>query len=75
VSESIALKEAAITAVLSSRTFAKSPNLARLFQYICQKYLEGSAPDLKEYNIGVDALACFIHERAARYEFKAFRAA
>ncbi|MGH9402126.1 MAG: malectin domain-containing carbohydrate-binding protein [Terriglobia bacterium] len=56
VSEFIALKEAAIAAVLSSRTFAKSPNLARLFQYICQKYLEGCGLDLKEYNIGVDAL-------------------
>ncbi|MGH9345335.1 MAG: malectin domain-containing carbohydrate-binding protein [Terriglobia bacterium] len=56
LSESNMLKEAAIAAVLSSRVFAKSPNLARLFQYICQKYLEGSAADLKEYNIGVDAL-------------------
>lgn len=56
VIESIELKKAAITAVFSSRTFAKCPNLARLFQYICQKYLEGSASDLKEYNIGVDAL-------------------
>ncbi|HEV2417605.1 MAG TPA: malectin domain-containing carbohydrate-binding protein [Terriglobia bacterium] len=56
VIESIELKKAAIAAVFSSRTFAKCPNLARLFQYLCQKYLEGSASDLKEYNIGVDAL-------------------
>ncbi|HEV2498022.1 MAG TPA: malectin domain-containing carbohydrate-binding protein [Terriglobia bacterium] len=56
VIESIELKKAAINAVFSSRAFAKCPNLARLFQYICQKYLEGSASDLKEYNIGVDAL-------------------
>lgn len=54
--ESIQLKQAAIGAVLASRTFAKSPNLARLLEYICTKYLEGSAPDLKEYNIGIDAL-------------------
>lgn len=55
-SESNQPKQAAISAVLSSRTFAKSPNLARLLEYICRKYLEGSAPDLKEYNIGIDAL-------------------
>lgn len=54
--ESNNLKQAAIEAVLSSRILAKSPGLARLFQYICQKSLEGSAPDLKEYNIGIDAL-------------------
>lgn len=55
-SESNQLKQATISAVLASRTFAKSPNLARLLEYICRKYLEGSAPDLKEYNIGIDAL-------------------
>lgn len=49
-------RQAAIEAVLSSRILAKSPGLARLFQYICQKSLEGSALDLKEYNIGIDAL-------------------
>ena len=42
--------------VLSSTTFAKSPNLARLLQFLCLKYLEGKSADLKEYNIGVEAL-------------------
>src|SRR5579875_2167745 len=49
-------EQAALNAVLSSRTFAKCQNLARLLQYICQKYLEGDASNLKEYNIGVEAL-------------------
>src|SRR5579875_2900326 len=49
-------EQAALNAVLSSRTLAKCQNLARLLQYICQKYLEGDASNLKEYNIGVEAL-------------------
>jgi hypothetical protein len=49
-------EDAALEAVLASRTFAKSPNLARLLRYICGKYFEGRASDLKEYNIGVEAL-------------------
>jgi len=46
----------ALAAVLASATFQKSPNLARLLEYICTKYFEGAANDLKEYNIGVEAL-------------------
>lgn len=42
--------------VLSSDIFAKSPSLARLLTYICQKYFEGCSADSKEYNIGVEAM-------------------
>lgn len=42
--------------VLASATFLKSPNLARLLDYICTKYFEGTVSDLKEYNVGVEAL-------------------
>src|ERR1051326_5099219 len=42
--------------VLSWESLAKSQNLAKLLQYICGKYLDGRAGDLKEYNIGVEAL-------------------
>ena len=42
--------------ILSSETFAKSQNLARLLKYLCGKYFEGRASDLKEFNIGVEAL-------------------
>jgi len=48
--------KAELEAVLSSEAFAKSPNLARLLEYICNKYFEGNANGLKEYNIGVEAL-------------------
>lgn len=49
-------ERAELDAVLSSDTFAKSPNLARLLKYVCTKYFEGRAADLKEYNIGVEAM-------------------
>ena len=45
-----------LRAVLSSDVFAKSPNLARLLSYICNKYFEGCSSDSKEYNIGVEAM-------------------
>ncbi|HLY63395.1 MAG TPA: malectin domain-containing carbohydrate-binding protein [Terriglobia bacterium] len=41
---------------MNSKTFTKTPNLARLLQYVCNKTFEGQAGDLKEYNIGVEAL-------------------
>lgn len=47
---------AALDAVLASRTFCKCQNLAKLLHYLCQKYRDGCASELKEYNIGVEAL-------------------
>jgi len=49
-------KQRELARVLASATFLKSPNLARLLDYICTKYFEGTVSDLKEYNIGVEAL-------------------
>ena len=45
-----------LAALLASATFQKSPNVARLLEYICTKYFEGTVGNLKEYNIGVEAL-------------------
>jgi hypothetical protein len=45
-----------LATLLASATFQKSPNLARLLEYICTKYFEGTVGELKEYNIGVEAL-------------------
>ena len=42
--------------VLSSDVFVKSPNLSRLLGYLCRKYFEGRTSELKEYNIGVEAM-------------------
>ena len=49
-------EKAELDAVFASGTFAKSQNLARLLKYLCRKYFEGHAGDLKEFNIGVEAL-------------------
>ena len=56
VSGSGSAERAELAEVLSSELFRKSPNLARLLEYICTKYFEGSTGDLKEYHIGVEAL-------------------
>src|SRR5690348_2860379 len=42
--------------VLSSGIFHRAPNLALLLTYVCSKYFEGTADQIKEYNIAIDAL-------------------
>jgi malectin (di-glucose binding ER protein) len=49
-------RESELQSVLNSKTFTKTPSLARLLQYVCNKSFEGHGGDLKEYNIGVEAL-------------------
>jgi len=39
--------------VLASRTFARSPRLAKFLEYICMATLEGRESDIHEQNIGV----------------------
>ncbi len=45
-----------IDAILSSGILSRAPNLAHLLTYICAKYFEGEAQQIKEYNIAVEAL-------------------
>ena len=42
--------------VLKSGIFDRSPSLAQILTYVCSKYFAGEADQIKEYNIGVDAL-------------------
>jgi hypothetical protein len=42
--------------VLNSGIFHRAPNLALLLTYVCSKYFEGTADQIKEYNIAIDAL-------------------
>jgi hypothetical protein len=42
--------------VLESGVFNRAPNLAHLLSYICSKYFEGEAEQIKEYNVAVEAL-------------------
>jgi len=45
-----------LEALLASGIFSKSSVLAQLLTYICNKYFEGATSEIKEYNIGVEAL-------------------
>jgi Malectin domain len=45
-----------LACLLSSRLFNRAPNLAHLLDYVCTKYFEGQADQIKEYNIAVEAL-------------------
>ena len=39
---------------MSSSTFARSPRLASLLQYLCERSFRGESKSLKEYNIAID---------------------
>ncbi len=42
--------------VLASERFSRSPRLAKLLLYLCHKYFEGEADQIKEYNIATEVL-------------------
>ena len=42
--------------LLASGIFDRAPNLALVLTYVCEKYFEGTAEQIKEYNIAVEAL-------------------
>jgi hypothetical protein len=41
--------------ILKSGIFNRAPNLAELLTYICRKYFDGAAEEIKEYNIAIEA--------------------
>jgi len=45
-----------VEAILASGIFSRAPNLALLLKYVCGKYFDGAAEDIKEYNIAIEAL-------------------
>ena len=47
-------RQAALDAVLHSRTFAKNPRLSALLEYLCLRCFRGGADSIKEYNIATD---------------------
>lgn len=49
-------ERAELTSLLASAAFGRSPRLARLLKYLCNKSFEGQADQIKEYNIAVDVL-------------------
>src|SRR5580704_5997908 len=42
--------------LLASGIFDRAPNLVQVLSYVCEKYFEGAAEQIKEYNIAVEAL-------------------
>jgi len=49
-------ERAELARVLESETFIRSPKVSRLLAYLCEKYFQGEAGEIKEYSIAVDAL-------------------
>ncbi len=50
------LERAELEALLESGIFHRAPNLASFLRYVCERYFEGDASQIKEYSIAVDAL-------------------
>ncbi|MBY0506743.1 MAG: hypothetical protein K2X03_22680 [Bryobacteraceae bacterium] len=46
----------AVRQVLESGEFARSPNLERIFRYVCDQYFRGESDRIKEYTIALEAL-------------------
>ena len=49
-------ERAEVDSALGSAFFARSPRLANLLKYVCEKYFAGETDQIKEYNIAVDVL-------------------
>src|SRR5580692_9121947 len=49
-----ARERAALDAVLASGIFENRPRLARLLEYICERYFEGDIDSIKEYSIATE---------------------
>jgi len=49
-------ERAELEVLLSSKKFPRTNSLGRFLGFICEKYFEGSASDIKEYSIAVEAL-------------------
>ena len=50
------IERAELEAVLESGILHRAPNLASFLRYVCERYFEGFAGQIKEYSIAVDAL-------------------
>src|SRR5690242_6868373 len=49
-------ERAELESVLTSGIFTRSPSLAHFLEYVCERYFEGEADKIKEYNVAVEAL-------------------
>jgi hypothetical protein len=51
-----AVEKAELETVLASGIQDRTPSLAQLLRYVCEKCFQGTASEIKEYNIAVEAL-------------------
>jgi len=51
---SFAAKQSELNAVLESREFLRSPALARLLKYLCEKTFQGKIHEIKEFSIATE---------------------
>lgn len=49
-------ERAELDALLRSGIFSRAPNLVSFLTYVCERYFQGGADQIKEYTIGVEAL-------------------
>lgn len=49
-------RKAEVEAVLGSPVFVRAPRHSKLLRYICEKYFQGHAKDVKEYSIATEVL-------------------
>lgn len=56
VSAQSSQERAELESILQSGIFARAPNLASFLKYVCERYFEGEAENVKEYCIAVEAL-------------------
>lgn len=49
-------ERAEVELLLSSRKLARANHLGRFLAFVCEKYFEGAASEIKEYSIAVEAL-------------------
>jgi len=46
---------AELSAVLSSKYFSRAPTLVQFLSYVCEKYFQGQAEQIKEYTVALEA--------------------
>src|SRR5262249_38302909 len=56
VAGGLAAEKAELEIVLASGIFERPPAPAQILTYVCGKYFQGAAGEIKEYNIAVEAL-------------------
>ena len=56
VTQKIDAERMEVDLLLNSKTFARTNNLGRFLNFICEKYFEGTTSGIKEYSIAVEAL-------------------